>query len=113
MKKSQLMMTLLSIAIFLSGAAEELYVLDYIEVALFTKNGSDIIRHSDLQRVGLQGTMPTLEELIFISLVDADARQHKVEPGNDAVDRYIAKIMQDNGLSLSELEDIFQQGGRT
>jgi hypothetical protein len=86
---------------------------DTIDVVLVTQEGTDIITRSDVERPGLQGTARTVDDLVFESLVYLDAKKHKVEPDDDAVDRYLAKIMQENGMSLHELEEVFRQGGRT
>jgi len=90
-----------------------LTLLDTIEVVIETLEGTEIITQSDTSRPALQGTVRTVDELVFESLVYLDAKKHKVEPDEDAVDRYLAKIMQENGLNLHELEEVFRQGGRT
>jgi hypothetical protein len=90
-----------------------LTLLDTIEVVIETLEGTEIITQSDTSRPALQGTVRTVDELVFESLVYLDAKKHKVEPDEDAVDRYLAKIMQENGLNVHELEEVFRQGGRT
>lgn len=95
------------------SAKKDLTLHDTIEVVIATQEVQDIITSSDVVRPGLQGATRTVDDLIFEALVCADARKHKIEPDDDAVDRYLAKVMQENGLSLHELEDIFRQGGRT
>jgi hypothetical protein len=91
----------------------KLTLLDEIEVVVCTQDSIDIITQSDVQRPALQGSARTVDDLVFESLVFLDAKKHKIDPDDDAVDRYLAKIMQENGLSLAELEDVFRQGGRT
>lgn len=104
--------TLITIASSKAGS-KKLTVLDEIEVVVCTQDSVDIVTSSDVQRPALQGAARTVDDLVFESLVFLDAKKHKIDPDDDAVDRYLAKIMQENGLSLSELEDIFRQGGRT
>jgi len=93
-------------------ATSSLTLLDTIEVVIETLEGTEIITRSDVERPALQGTARTVDEQVFEALVYLDAKKHKVEPDEDAVDRYLAKIMQDNGLNLHELEEVFRQGGR-
>lgn len=90
-----------------------LTLLDQIDVVVCTQDSVDVITRSDVERPALQGSTRTVDDLVFESLVFLDAKKHKIDPDDDAVDRYLAKIMQENGLTLAELEDIFHQGGRT
>jgi parvulin-like peptidyl-prolyl isomerase len=86
---------------------------DSIKAVIFTLDGNEIITYSDLMRTSLQGERRSLDDIIFETLVYLDAKKHKVDPDEDAVDRYLAKIMQENGLNLMQMEEIFRQGGRT
>ena len=92
---------------------KQLILLDTIEVVIETLEGTEIVTRSEVSRPALQGTVRTVDEQVFEALVYLDAKKHKVEPDEDAVDRYLAKIMQENGLNLHELEEVFRQGGRT
>jgi len=95
------------------STTKKLQLYDTIEVVIETLEGTEIVTHSDVARPALQGTVRTLDEQVFEALVYLDAKKHKIEPDDDAVDRYLAKIMQENGLNLHELEEVFRQGGRT
>jgi hypothetical protein len=95
------------------STTKKLQLYDTIEVVIETLEGTEIVTRSDVSRPALQGTVRTLDEQVFEALVYLDAKKHKVEPDDDAVDRYLAKIMQENGLNLHELEEVFRQGGRT
>lgn len=95
------------------STTKKLQLLDSIEVVIETLEGTEIVTRSDVSRPALQGTVRTVDEQVFEALVYLDAKKHKVEPDEDAVDRYLAKIMQENGLNLHELEEVFRQGGRT
>lgn len=86
---------------------------DAIQAVIFTLDGNEIITQSDVMRPSLQGERRSLNDIIFETLVYLDAKKHKIEPDEDAVSRYLAKIMEDNGINLEQMEEIFRQGGRT
>jgi len=86
---------------------------DSLRAVIFTLDGCEIITQSDVMRTSLQGERRSLEDIIFETLVYLDAKKHKIEPDEDAVDRYLAKIMEDNGINLQQMEEIFRQGGRS
>lgn len=86
---------------------------DTIQAVIFTLDGNEIITQSDVMRTSLQGERRTLEDIVFETLVYLDAKKHKIEPDEDAVSRYLAKIMEDNNINLEQMEEIFRQGGRT
>ena len=86
---------------------------DSLQAVIFTLDGNEIITQSDVMRTSLQGERRTLNDIIFETLVYLDAKKHKIEPDEDAVNRYLAKIMEDNGINLEQMEEIFRQGGRT
>jgi parvulin-like peptidyl-prolyl isomerase len=86
---------------------------DTIQAVIFTLDGNEIITQSDVMRTSLQGERRTLNDIIFETLTYLDAKKHKIEPDEDAVDRYLAKIMEENNIDLHQMEEIFRQGGRT
>ncbi len=93
--------------------ARQLTNQDSLQAVIFTLDGNDIITQSDVMRTSLQGERRSLNDIIFETLVYLDAKKHKIEPDEDAVDRYLAKIMEDNGINLQQMEEIFRQGGRS
>lgn len=93
--------------------APQLIDQDSLQAVIFTLDGNEIITQSDVMRTSLQGERRTLNDIIFETLTYLDAKKHKIEPDEDAVDRYLAKIMEENGINLQQMEEIFRQGGRT
>lgn len=103
----------LSMAVYLHVVAQNTYVLDTIKAEVYTKEGVDIVTQSDLELPSLHGGERGIQDLIFESLVFMDAKKHKMEPDDEAVDRYLADIMEKNSIGINELEDIFLQAGRS
>lgn len=88
-------------------------MIDTIDAVVYTLEGTQIIVRSDVMRPSLQGQQRPLEAIVFESLVYLDAEKHKVVPDDDAVDRYLASIMQENDMNQQQLEAVFMEGGRT
>ncbi len=93
--------------------AAQTYLLDTIDSVIYSLEGTELITHSETLLPSLQGGSRDLNNMIFETLVYFDAKKHKIEPNEDAVDRYLVKIMQENNLKREDLETIFSQGGRT
>jgi len=94
-------------------SAPQLTDQDSLQAVIFTLDGNEIITQSDVMRTSLQGERRSLEDILFETLTYLDAKKHKIEPDEDAVDRYLAKIMEENGINLQQMEEIFRQGGRS
>jgi parvulin-like peptidyl-prolyl isomerase len=94
-------------------ATQQLTDQDSIRAVIFTLDGNEIITQSEVLRPSLQGEQRSLDDILFETLVCLDAKKHKIEPDEDAVDRYLAKIMEENKINLTQMEEIFRQGGRT
>lgn len=86
---------------------------DALQAVIFTLDGNEIITQSDVMRPSLQGEKRNLDDILFETLTYLDAKKHKIEPDEDAVDRYLAKIMEENGITLQQMEEVFRQGGRS
>jgi len=89
------------------------YVVDSIKAVIMSEEGTEIITLSDVNRPGLTGAPRTLEDMVFESEVFLDAKKHKILPDDDAVDKYLAGVMQEHNLTAKQLEEIFAQSGYT
>jgi len=112
MKKRSLLIFINCILLSQSMHATRVLV-DTIKAVVYTLEGTELVTHSDVQRPSLQGQYRPLDAIIFESLVYLDAEKHKVVPDDDAVDRYLATIMEENNLNQQELEAVFMEGGRS
>jgi parvulin-like peptidyl-prolyl isomerase len=110
MKKFFLFISFIFISLQIQSAR---VLIDTIDAVVYTLEGTQIITHSDVLRPSLQGQPRPLEAIVFESLVYLDAEKHKVVPDDDAVDRYLASIMQENDMNQQQLEAVFMEGGRT
>jgi hypothetical protein len=92
---------------------ETAQTIDRIVVVVFADDGSAIIRQSDLDRPGLTGAKKTLDALIFEQLVYLDAKHYKAVPDDDAVDKYMARVMREHNLQIDDLKQMFANAGYT
>src|SRR5204863_9827732 len=96
-----------------TAQAEELFLLDKIEVVISGKEEREIITRSDSERPSLSGEFRALDDLVFERAVLLDAKQHKISSDDEAVDAYIAQVQRENNLSQKDLETIFTSAGYT
>ncbi len=87
--------------------------VDGIEAVVFGQSGLEIVTKSDVMRPSLAGVARTKDDIIFERLVFLDAQKFHVVPDEEAVDRYLASIQQDNNLTLDQLKEIFHAAGYT
>jgi len=95
MKKIALLILL---GAYVSATYAEKYMLDTIKSVIYTTEGTQLITHSEMMLPSLQGGSRGLEDMVFEALVYFDAQKHKIEPNEDAVDRYLIKLMKENNL---------------
>ena len=68
------------------------------------------ISQSELDRVGIDGRKPNLDDLIIEELMYQDALKHKI-PLDDYAERYIRVIKKQHNLSDKDVERIFEGAG--
>lgn len=71
-----------------------------------------LICQSELDRVGIDGRKPAIEDLIIEELIYQDALKHRI-PIDDYADRYIRSIKKNHNIGDKEVEHIFEGAGLT
>ncbi len=90
-----------------------LYTIDGLKAIVFGDDAVDIITLSDVTRPSLDGTMRTLDDLVFEKLIYQDAAKYRMLPAPDAIDRHLKAVQREHNLSLEELKNIFSASGYT
>jgi parvulin-like peptidyl-prolyl isomerase len=106
----------LSLALFLiptTNVANELYILDSIKIKIFTSEGESIVTATDLFKPSLAGQPRTPESMIFEQLVYNDAKKHKINPSDEAIEKRFAMIRKENNLTMEQFQGLFTQAGYT
>lgn len=98
--------TLLFLPIFPKTLVNEIVVVIYHEM------GTVPILMSDV-RVGLDGRMQTLREVILNKLMQLDALYHKITVSQEEAEKYIENIQKQNRISRKAVEDLFKEAGYT
>jgi hypothetical protein len=88
-------------------------VVDAIKVIIVTDEGTEIILKSDLERPGLGGAVKPLDAMVFERLVFCDAKRFKQLPDDNAIDKYITRVMRENNLTRKDIDQMFSQAGYT
>ncbi len=86
-------------------------LVDSIKAIVVTDQGNEIILKSDLDRPTLTGGKKSLDTMIFDRLVYSDAKRFKQLPDDNAIDKYISRVMRENNLNRQQLEQMFGQAG--
>lgn len=91
--------------------------IDAIQAVVFSHEGTEIVTQSDVYRSSMAGGMNSkarsLDDILFERLVLLDAKKHKIEVGEKEVDRYLARVMSENGLRPEDLKKVFAAEGFT
>lgn len=88
----------------------KLFPIDRVIVIIDGPERRHIICASELERVGIDGRRPTLNELIIEELIYQDAIKHKI-PIDDYADRYIRSIKKAHNIGDREVVRIFEAAG--
>jgi len=102
-----------SLVFFTFFAKAEPVVIDTGVAVIFAEGGTVIITQSDVDRPNLDGELKTLDGVIEEQLMLQDAKKYKIEADENQVNRYIATIQREHGLTEKDLEAMFLQAGYT
>jgi len=94
-----------------SVVPEDAVRVDGIKVIIITDEGTEVILQSDLDRPGLGGVNKPLDIMVFERLVFADAKRFKALPDDNAIDKYISRVMRENNLTKEDLTRMFAEAG--
>lgn len=92
-------------------AQKDLQLIDTIEAVVANNEDIQVITKSDVDRPSLAGGMRSRDDIVFERLVFLDAKKHKINPDEAAVDRYLEMIMRENKMTKDELQNVFKAGG--
>lgn len=87
--------------------SDELILVDRI----VAKVDDTIITHSDQVRPGIDGEQHTLEELKDEALIYNKAKSYNMVFSEEAIERDLKKVAEDQGVSYVELKGIFEAAG--
>ncbi|MBT3456029.1 hypothetical protein HN446_03110 [bacterium] len=89
------------------------YDVNKVIVVLYGGDGIEIVTKADCDRNPLgQGKM-TPEEIVVERLMSQDAQKLKISVDDNSVDRYLARIQKQFGITSEQLDDIFRAAGYT
>ncbi len=83
---------------------------DKMLARIYFQKGSCIICQGDL-RPGLDGASKTLEQVILERLMMLEAEKLKISVTEAEIDRYLAQMQKQNGLTLDDVLSLFKQMG--
>lgn len=86
------------------------FPIDRIVVIIDGPERRHIICASELERVGIDGRKPSLNDLIIEELIYQDAIKHKI-PIDDYADRYIRSIKKAHNIGDKDVVRIFESAG--
>lgn len=92
--------------------SDKTFLLDKALVIVDGPERRHIICQAELERVGIDGRKPTLDDLITEELGYQDALKHKI-PLDDYADRYIRTIKKSHNITDKEVDRIFENAGLT
>ncbi len=101
------------IASALTVDATDLFRLDGIKAIIYTEGDTHIITESDLARLSLDGGEKKLEEEIFREIAYERAKQRKMLPDEEAIDKHLKTVQRENNLTPEQLKAIFSSAGYT
>jgi hypothetical protein len=87
-----------------------LFSIDKVVAIIDGPERRHIICQSELERLGIDGRKPQLNDLIIEELIYQDAVKHKV-PIDDYADRYIRSIKKAHNIGDKEVDRIFEGAG--
>jgi len=93
--------------------ATDLFRLDGIKAIVHTEGDTHIITESDLTRLGLGGETKSIEEEIFKEIAYERAKQRKMLPDEEAIDKHLKTVQRENNLTQEQLKAIFSSAGYT
>jgi len=88
---------------------DQLYLIDKI----VAKIDDTIITHSDVVRPGIDGATHTLKELEDEAHIYNKAKSYNMTFTQEAIERDLKKLAEDQGFSYAELKNIFESSGCT
>jgi len=89
------------------------YPLDTIRAVIYTEEATVVITQSDVDRLGLDGTARTLDELILAHLMYQDAVKFKMTPDEDTIDKHLKAMQRTHDLTLDQIKEMFGAAGYT
>jgi len=89
------------------------YLVDTIEVVIYSEEGSDIIIKSEVERPSLDGNFRTLNEIITERLMYLDAKRFRMISDDESIEKHLKVVQRENNLSADQLKDIFKAAGYT
>ncbi len=87
-------------------------VVDRIRAIMYHPEGVTTLLESDL-RPDLAGATPTLKDVIIKELVIIDAKNLKIPVSEAEVDRYLARVQEQLGMTREDLIDFLKKRGFT
>jgi len=103
-------MTSLSI-ISLSHAEKELYLVDEIKAVIYGEDYTEIITKSEVERLGLDGSVRTLDDIILERLKYRDAQKYHTVPSEVDIDKQLASVQRNKNITRDQLIEIFKTAG--
>jgi parvulin-like peptidyl-prolyl isomerase len=102
-----------SLGLIANSTAQEAVRIDSIKAVIYTEGDTYIITESDLVRPSLDGSPVTLESKIFQCLAYEKAKQRKMLPEKEDIDKHLQTVQRENNLTIDQLKAIFSSAGYT
>lgn len=94
-------------------AAQEFKITDQVLVIIFGEHDTVIITQSELKRPNLDGSMRSLDDIVFECLIYLDANKFGMTANPETADRYLKVLQRENNLTQDQLKTIFENAGYT
>ncbi len=92
-------------------ATDQGILLDRLVAVIYDDDETIVITKADLERTTIDGRHLTPKEWLVQWLVYLDAKKYKIEYSEDDVDKALASVQKENGLTLDSLKNIFKAAG--
>lgn len=89
------------------------YLIDRVEAVIYGTEATEIVTKSDFERVALDGTKKSRDDIILERLMFQDALRYHIMIDEKTIDEYVEKMQKQYNATLDDIKATFRRSGYT